>query len=108
MAMSARRSRVSGSSPWWGKTEIPMLAPTWIFSTSTSKDSSRATRSLRAACAAAASRSEEHTSELQSRFDLVCRLLLEKKKKQPESGFLINGASASDAAAEHAKNEQKQ
>src|SRR5437868_9920594 len=29
-------------------------------------------------------RSEEHTSELQSRFDLVCRLLLEKKK-QPTS-----------------------
>src|SRR5699024_12875519 len=27
----------------------------------------------------AATRSEEHTSELQSRFDLVCRLLLEKK-----------------------------
>src|SRR5699024_11236608 len=26
-------------------------------------------------------RSEEHTSELQSRFDLVCRLLLEKKRK---------------------------
>src|SRR5699024_12358728 len=26
-------------------------------------------------------RSEEHTSELQSRFDLVCRLLLEKKKQ---------------------------
>src|SRR5690349_24413235 len=31
--------------------------------------------------AAAAPRSEEHTSELQSRRDLVCRLLLEKKKK---------------------------
>src|SRR5206468_12615402 len=29
-----------------------------------------------------ASRSEEHTSELQSRSDLVCRLLLEKKNKQ--------------------------
>src|SRR5699024_11443478 len=27
-------------------------------------------------------RSEEHTSELQSRFDLVCRLLLEKKKEK--------------------------
>src|SRR5699024_12251221 len=27
-------------------------------------------------------RSEEHTSELQSRFDLVCRLLLEKKKAE--------------------------
>src|SRR5207247_10103426 len=32
----------------------------------------------------AATRSEEHTSELQSRVDLVCRLLLEKKKaKRP-------------------------
>src|SRR5690349_22916594 len=30
-------------------------------------------------------RSEEHTSELQSRRDLVCRLLLEKKKKQSET-----------------------
>src|SRR2546421_1354744 len=29
-------------------------------------------------------RSEEHTSELQSRSDLVCRLLLEKKKKPEE------------------------
>src|SRR5438874_7085835 len=29
-------------------------------------------------------RSEEHTSELQSRRDLVCRLLLEKKKKRAE------------------------
>src|SRR5260221_6828508 len=30
-------------------------------------------------------RSEEHTSELQSHSDLVCRLLLEKKKKRYES-----------------------
>src|SRR5438067_4630288 len=29
-------------------------------------------------------RSEEHTSELQSRFDLVCRLLLEKKKQKTD------------------------
>src|SRR2546421_3665842 len=29
-------------------------------------------------------RSEEHTSELQSRSDLVCRLLLEKKKKKED------------------------
>src|SRR5699024_11695262 len=29
-------------------------------------------------------RSEEHTSELQSRFDLVCRLLLEKKKNNQD------------------------
>src|SRR5438067_8797609 len=32
-------------------------------------------------------RSEEHTSELQSRFDLVCRLLLEKKKPPPRCGW---------------------
>src|SRR2546422_4618058 len=32
--------------------------------------------------ALAFARSEEHTSELQSRLHLVCRLLLEKKKKQ--------------------------
>src|SRR5256885_6565950 len=31
-------------------------------------------------------RSEEHTSELQSPCNLVCRLLLEKKKKQPHLG----------------------
>src|SRR5690625_6763086 len=31
-------------------------------------------------------RSEEHTSELQSRGHLVCRLLLEKKKKQNKAG----------------------
>src|SRR5699024_12646079 len=35
---------------------------------------------LRADQAVLQGRSEEHTSELQSRFDLVCRLLLEKKK----------------------------
>src|SRR6266516_5028951 len=32
-------------------------------------------------------RSEEHTSELQSPYELVCRLLLEKKKKVPIIGF---------------------
>src|SRR6476620_12280852 len=35
-------------------------------------------------------RSEEHTSELQSRQYLVCRLLLEKKKKQTTNISLIN------------------
>src|SRR6266536_4957691 len=30
-------------------------------------------------------RSEEHTSELQSRVDIVCRLLLEKKKNDPKN-----------------------
>src|SRR2546421_6507348 len=34
-----------------------------------------------ATCPPTSERSEEHTSELQSRSDLVCRLLLEKKKR---------------------------
>src|SRR5205809_3475731 len=34
-------------------------------------------------------RSEEHTSELQSRLHLVCRLLLEKKKKITDPRFFI-------------------
>src|SRR2546422_1616155 len=38
--------------------------------------------SLGCVCRVVISRSEEHTSELQSRLHLVCRLLLEKKKNQ--------------------------
>src|SRR5206468_7626865 len=34
-------------------------------------------------------RSEEHTSELQSRSDLVCRLLLEKKNNTPDANDLL-------------------
>src|SRR5438067_13219068 len=50
----------------------------WFFDSSTIRATPRRGRSPRLLCP---SRSEEHTSELQSRFDLVCRLLLEKKKK---------------------------
>src|SRR2546422_8149391 len=38
---------------------------------------------LSSGCGTTKERSEEHTSELQSRLHLVCRLLLEKKKKKP-------------------------
>src|SRR5438105_8818156 len=34
-------------------------------------------------------RSEEHTSELQSRVDLVCRLLLEKKKRRSAASLAV-------------------
>src|SRR2546429_3927522 len=44
---------------------------------------------------AAASRSEEHTSELQSRLHLVCRLLLEKKK----NSAVAEGRFGEDPAA---------
>src|SRR2546427_8528901 len=42
-----------------------------------------------------APRSEEHTSELQSQSNLVCRLLLEKKKKKP-----TKSSDAPDATAD--------
>src|SRR5882762_10921704 len=37
------------------------------------------------------SRSEEHTSELQSHLNLVCRLLLEKKKKYIKTNIIYKG-----------------
>src|SRR5689334_24476853 len=42
--------------------------------------STRADKPASSCCSARTRRSEEHTSELQSQFHLVCRLLLEKKK----------------------------
>ena len=55
----------------------------WAFSTQpgTIADYVNETQFLRDIYLLSASRSEEHTSELQSRRNLVCRLLLEKKKK---------------------------
>src|SRR2546429_3668608 len=44
------------------------------------------------------SRSEEHTSELQSRLHLVCRLLLEKKKSRLDSRPVASGPSPSAGA----------
>src|SRR2546422_2092145 len=41
-------------------------------------------------------RSEEHTSELQSRLHLVCRLLLEKKKKTKQPSTRIVGHESTD------------
>src|SRR2546429_6821714 len=42
-------------------------------------------------------RSEEHTSELQSRLHLVCRLLLEKKKENRINHLLIEGSKTMQA-----------
>src|SRR2546421_1242444 len=44
-------------------------------------------------------RSEEHTSELQSRSDLVCRLLLEKKKQRADHARPAPAAGLSRATA---------
>src|SRR5205809_6564244 len=55
--------------------------------------SSRSRRSHSPGCTCcsslSSSRSEEHTSELQSRLHLVCRLLLEKKKKKKNTIYSI-------------------
>src|SRR2546421_4932441 len=59
-------------------------------------------------------RSEEHTSELQSRSDLVCRLLLEKKKPRSESQQARSpqlpaaGANPRRISAEHTSKHQLQ
>src|SRR5687768_18181014 len=65
---------------------------TTLFRSSSAIASTRRTWSSAAGCSsgrrvtchtnASRTRSEEHTSELQSRLHLVCRLLLEKKKKK--------------------------
>src|SRR5205807_6176182 len=57
-----------------------------------------AARNVRAA-PARAGRSEEHTSELQSPCNLVCRLLLEKKKKREQTTILT--ASVGDLCDYH-------
>src|SRR2546426_9962829 len=54
-----------------GTWRSPARAPCWDRCRACARDSQRRTR-----------RSEEHTSELQSPCNLVCRLLLEKKKKK--------------------------
>src|SRR2546421_1627749 len=51
---------------------------------------------------AEATRSEEHTSELQSRSDLVCRLLLEKKKKKKSHLTCTNEPTHTQRRREHA------
>src|SRR5699024_12089577 len=58
---------------------LPTISCT-LFSPMSVNPWSRATRIFSAGCVFE-DRSEEHTSELQSRFDLVCRLLLEKKNE---------------------------
>src|SRR5258706_5437955 len=57
---------------------------------------------INCSCDHLAGRSEEHTSELQSLTNLVCRLLLEKKTKNPASQKKLRSPSTSFTAANHA------
>src|SRR5438105_6086762 len=53
-------------------------------------------------------RSEEHTSELQSRVDLVCRLLLEKKKLKHEHSRVKNYSRGDSAYMQHLSHDDQQ
>src|SRR5699024_11492806 len=70
---------ITAPSPW---NVGPNISSTGIFIISCAPSDGRLHSSrVSPAGKPAGTRSEEHTSELQSRFDLVCRLLLEKKKQ---------------------------
>src|SRR2546430_10549927 len=69
-AQPSTRCTASSTREGWNGFTTKSFAPAWIAST---------TR----ACCPMALRSEEHTSELQSQSNLVCRLLLEKKNDNP-------------------------
>src|SRR5690348_18200548 len=61
---------------------IDLPAPVSPVSTASPDVKSMSSRSIRTMSRIESRRSEEHTSELQSPVHLVCRLLLEKKKKK--------------------------
>src|SRR3989475_8083800 len=69
---SIPRSRKARAMAWWLSFGVTMLTTSMLSGRPASA----------AAIWAKLVRSEEHTSELQSQSNLVCRLLLEKKKKQ--------------------------
>src|SRR5205809_5503346 len=74
---------LSADVPVSGCVESPMLTMyTWTLCTESNGNGASVRRTLAVAPTdwGLPSRSEEHTSELQSRLHLVCRLLLEKKK----------------------------
>src|SRR3712207_7354080 len=70
------RSAAGGRTTVWNVSQADAMPGTRVARNSNAK---------RIEASAITPRSEEHTSELQSRQYLVCRLLLEKKKKQTDS-----------------------
>src|SRR5207249_6574116 len=83
-------SRDNAAVAAWARKCAPAPPAAAVWTTPTSPSAALESRSRKSAspkpgsrrrCWTCAHRSEEHTSELESRFDLVCRLLLEKKKQ---------------------------
>src|SRR6266568_2791527 len=78
----AQEALVSALETWPG-TGVPDNPGAWLMAAG----KNRALDHFRRGKLLERKRSEEHTSELQSQFHLVCRLLLEKKKKQQNMSF---------------------
>src|SRR5438034_3789506 len=70
--------KLASSRSMWGRRNV-------VHSANASSPIGTPSTTMRSRTDTRCGRSEEHTSELQSHSDLVCRLLLEKKKKQPEN-----------------------
>src|SRR5690606_41314332 len=81
------RSTRSSSTARSGSRRFPPPAVQFSLSQSNQYPVQDARGSEEPAGVAFSARSEEHTSELQSRENLVCRLLLEKKKIRPHTDF---------------------
>src|SRR2546430_10709543 len=79
------RSSVDWQVAWFG--EVRRLVP---VDPSTATAETQSSTAYFAALSRFTKRSEEHTSELQSQSKLVCRLLLEKKKKSTSLSQLIS------------------
>src|SRR6266496_4530865 len=83
---SSRRRHTRSLRDWSSdvcSSDLGTTAPTSSPSPIRAKRGSTSSPPIARAGSPSGRRSEEHTSELQSRRDLVCRLLLEKKKKKP-------------------------
>src|SRR5690625_5681542 len=82
VATNEQRQRVVLSPPQLRMRDLPMFVG---YQDRTAEAHNHAKTGLASITRVWETRSEEHTSELQSRGHLVCRLLLEKKKKNKEN-----------------------
>src|SRR5688572_32010976 len=75
-------AHLGGSTPHSASTAAPYACSGGVaYPTTSPSGASPVASGCRNAASPSSARSEEHTSELQSQSNLVCRLLLEKKKK---------------------------
>src|SRR5690349_22961050 len=82
MSASSRSARSRSPTASSASTSSQVSAPVTHGLVETQRMPRPGTTKVSQRSSTSARRSEEHTSELQSRRDLVCRLLLEKKKKK--------------------------